>query len=158
MTNSEFIRSMTDEDLAHFISDDVLNVPWCDIDAQVDENKNCLKWDGTGDCTRCAFQWLQREAANEDGIAPIAVKVKLSEKSIRELKPCPKCGEKPNHFMWRIGNMDMRCSCGMHGSIVNYEEDENNLVKIFEELKAGWNTPYFQSVIEKAEARQESAE
>lgn len=138
MTNAERIRSMSDEELAGFLVNDIWGWPWCDKDAPVDKENNCIKWgkDRYDCCEKCCNVWLQKEARELDDIS---LDVGLSDESISELSPCPSCGKRPKKFIWSTGYLHLRCKCGQRGALVHYAEDEKDLKRIFENLKSLWN-------------------
>lgn len=57
MTNADRIRNMTDEELAEFLTGDVLTVvDCCDCDEPENEYGSCI-----GDCKKHYLKWLQAE-------------------------------------------------------------------------------------------------
>lgn len=60
ITNADRIRSMTDEELAHFI-DEFWSAPWCPDEPPIDsETKECMMHEGK--CEMCILDWLKQEA------------------------------------------------------------------------------------------------
>ena len=61
-TNADRIRSMTDEELAEWIDNDVEYWgKWCHDDAPVDpQTLDCLR--NGGECSLCILDWLKEEA------------------------------------------------------------------------------------------------
>ena len=56
VTNAQKIRSMTDEKLAEFLSEEIFTIPECnrlDVVTRCDE-----------DCNRCWLEWLKEEATD----------------------------------------------------------------------------------------------
>ncbi len=61
VTNADRIRNMTDEELAKFLAEDVINVVnCCDCDEPESEYGSCI-----GDCKNRYLKWLQTEVEEE---------------------------------------------------------------------------------------------
>ena len=63
MTNADRIRNMTDDELAEFLTGDVLTVvDCCDCDEPENEYGSCI-----GDCKKHYLKWLQAEVKEGAG-------------------------------------------------------------------------------------------